>query len=205
MKEMTSENRSIYVDSSWCTNKGGVLTYPLENQLEIQGQDMVASFDDFSLSGNISSVSPHCNRVYVLERTPKPPFNFVGQVLARDAISDAPQTITITATPHNRHETVQQFTLMCEMPSTHRNPAGGTMLFYPDMTGLTLVGHLFHETIDPLNPPNPLPIHDDVSMKMNYTTGIGDWTSRVPLRFRIWLAGADSIGERRVQRKAANS
>ena len=75
MKEMTSENRSIYVDSSWCANKAGVLTYPLENQLEIQGQDMVASFDDFSLSGNISSVSPHCNRVYVLERTPKPPFN----------------------------------------------------------------------------------------------------------------------------------
>merc|ERR1712185_224749 len=160
------------------------MTFPLENQLEIQGQDMVAQFDDFSLSGNISSVSPHCNRVYVLERTPKPPFNYVGQVLARQAMTDDfPQTITITETPAGRHETVQQFTLMCEMPSTHRNPAGGTMLFYPDITGLTLVGHLFHETIDPLNPPNPLPLHDDVSMKMNYTTGIGDWTSRVPLRF----------------------
>ena len=57
------------------------------------------------------------------------------------------------------------------------------MFFYPDVTGLTLVGHLFHETIDPVNPPTTLPLYDDVSMKMNYTTGIGDWTSRVPLRF----------------------
>ena len=75
------------------------MTYPLERMLEVQGQDMVASFDDFSLSGNISSVSPHCNRVYVVERSPKPPFNYVGQVLARDAMTDAPQTITINATP----------------------------------------------------------------------------------------------------------
>ena len=75
------------------------MTYPLERMLEVQGQDMVASFDDFSLSGNISSVSPHCNRVYVVERTPKPPFTYVGQVLARDAMTDAPQTITINATP----------------------------------------------------------------------------------------------------------
>ena len=57
------------------------------------------------------------------------------------------------------------------------------MLFYPDVIGLTLVGHLFHETIDPLSPPSPLSLHDDISMKRNYTTGIGDWTSRVPLRF----------------------
>ena len=115
------------------------MTYPLERMLEVQGQDMVASFDDFSLSGNISSVSPHYNRVYVVERSPKPPFNYVGQVLARDAMTDAPQTITINATPEPRHSTVEQFTLMCEMPSTHRNPAGGTMLFYPDVTGVTLV------------------------------------------------------------------
>ena len=110
------------------------MTYPLERMLEVQGQDMVASFDEFSLSGNISSVSPHCSRVFVVERSPKAPFNYVGQVLARDAITDAPQTITITATPENRHETFQQFTSMCEMPSTHRNLAGGTMLFYPDVT-----------------------------------------------------------------------
>ena len=44
---MTSENRSIYVDGQWCSNENGVMTFPLENQLEVQGQDMVASFDDF--------------------------------------------------------------------------------------------------------------------------------------------------------------
>ena len=57
------------------------------------------------------------------------------------------------------------------------------MIFYPDATGLTLGGYLFHETLNFQNPTTPLPIHDVVSMKMNYTTGIGDWTSRVPLRF----------------------
>ena len=128
---MTSENRSIYVDGQWCSNENGVMTFPLENQLEVQGQDMVASFDDFSLSGNISSVSPHGNRVYVLERTPKPPFNYVGQVLARDAMTDAPTVITIIATPSDRHSTLEQFTLTCTMPSTHRNPNGGIMIFTP--------------------------------------------------------------------------
>ena len=125
---MTSENRSVYIDSSWCSNVGGVMTYPLERMLEVTGQDLVATCDDFVFSGNISSVSPHCSRVYVLERTPKPPFNFIGQVLARDAMTDAPQTITITATPEDRHATLQQFTLTCEMPSTQRNPAGNMYL-----------------------------------------------------------------------------
>ena len=180
---MTSETRNIYVDGNWCTNAAGVMTFPLVNQLQVQGQDMVASFDDFSLSGNISSVSPHCNRVYVLEQSPKAPFNFVGQVLARDAMTDTPQVITITATPADRHSSLQQFTLTCTMPSTDRNPNGGTMIFYPDVHGVTLVGHLFHETLNFQAPTTPLPIHDDVSMKMNYTTGIGDWTTRVPLRF----------------------
>ena len=129
---MTSENRSIYVDGQWCSNENGVMTFPLENQLEVQGQDMVATFDDFSLSGNISSVSPHCNRVYCLERSPKAPFNYLGQVLAREQLSDAPEVLTITATP-DRHETLQQFTHTCELPSTHRNPgSGNTMVFYID-------------------------------------------------------------------------
>ena len=145
---MTSENRSIYVDGQWCSNENGVMTFPLENQLEVQGQDMVASFDDFSLSGNISSVSPHCNRVYVLERSPKPPFNYFAQVLAREQLSDAPEVLTITAMPENRHETLQQFTHTCNVPTTHRNPDGGVMVLYVDVTGPTLVGHLFHETFD---------------------------------------------------------
>ena len=98
------------MDGQWCSNENGVMTFPLENQLEVQGQDMVATFDDFSLSGNISSVSPHCNRIYVLERTPKPPFKFIGEVLAREQMSDAPEVLTITAMPENRHSTLQQFT-----------------------------------------------------------------------------------------------
>jgi len=189
---MTSENRSIYVDGQWCSNENGVMTFPLENQLEVQGQDMVATFDDFSLSGNISSVSPHCNRVYCLERSPKAPFNYIGQVLAREQMSDAPEVLTITITPPGRHETLLQFTHTCELPSTHRNKDGGnTMVFYVDVDGLTLVGHLFHETVDFMNPTTPLPIHDDVSGKMNYTTGFMDWTCRVPLRF--WEFGWHSL------------
>ena len=61
------------------------------------------------------------------------------------------------------------------------------MLFYPDDTGLRLIGHIFHQTnLNMQNPPNPLPNHDDVSMRFNYTTGIGTWTSRVPLRYFIF-------------------
>ena len=120
---MTSENRSIYVDGQWCSNENGVMTFPLENQLEVQGQDMVASFDDFSLSGNISSVSPHGNRVYVLERSPKPPFNFIGEVLAREQMSDAPVALTITKTPPERHETLLQFTHTLQR-SNHTQKSG---------------------------------------------------------------------------------
>ena len=60
------------------------------------------------------------------------------------------------------------------------------MVFYPDDTGLNLVGHLFHMTLknsDFQSPTNPLPFHDDVSMHFDYTTGIGTWTSRVPRRY----------------------
>ena len=63
--------------------------------------------------------------------------------------------------------------------------------FYVDVDGLTLVGHIFHETLDFLNPTTPLPIHDNVSGKMNYTTGFMDWTCRVPLRF--WEFGWHSL------------
>ena len=99
---MTQETRSIYIDGQWCENAAGVMTFPLTQQLQVQGQDMVASFDDFSLSGNISSVSPHCNRVYVLEQTPKAPFNYLGDVLARDALTDVGARISVSVRASDR-------------------------------------------------------------------------------------------------------
>ena len=181
---MASETRSIYIDASHCSNNEGILTYPLPNNLEVQGQDLVAMVDDFTLAGNISSVSFHANRLYVLERTPKKPFDYVRSVQARDDPADSPVTLTISETPADRHTDLEQFTLMCDLPTTQVNPQGGKMIFYPDDTGLRLIGHIFHQTsLNMQNPPNPLPNHDDVSMRFNYTTGIGTWTSRVPLRF----------------------
>ena len=112
---MTSETRSIYIDASHCSNNEGILTYPLPNNLEVMGQDLVAMVDDFTLAGNISSVSPHANKLYVLERTPKKPFNYVQIVQARDNLTDAPVGITISETPGNRHSTLEQFTMMCEL------------------------------------------------------------------------------------------
>ena len=179
---MTSEVRSIYIDSQHCENKNGMLTYPIPNNLEVLGQDIVAMVDDFTLAGNISSVSAHASKIYVIERTPRPPFDFLKVVQARDKPGDTPINITIQETPANRHSTLQQFTMKCDMPATHVNPNGGTMIFYPDDSGINLIGHLFHETLNMQNPPNPLPFHDDVSMRFDYTTGIGTWTSRVPRR-----------------------
>ena len=78
---------------------------------------------------------------------------------ARDKPEDPPINITIQETPSNRHSTLQQFTLMCDMPATQVNPNGGTMVFYPDDSGLNLLGHLFHTqltTANFQNPPNPL-------------------------------------------------
>ena len=179
---MTSEVRSIYIDSQHCENKEGFLTYPIPNNLEILGQDIVAMCDDFSLAGNISSVSAHASKIYVIERIPRPPFDFVRTVQARNKPEDNPVSLSITETPSDRHSTLQQFTMKCEMPTTHINPSGGTLIFYADDSGINLIGHLFHETLNMQNPTSPLPFHDDVSMRFNYTTGIGTWTSRVPLR-----------------------
>ena len=119
---MASETRSIYIDASHCSNNEGILTYPLPNNLEVQGQDLVAMVDDFMLAGNISSVSFHANRLYVLERTPKQPFDYVRSVQARDNPADSPVTITISETPADRHTSLQQFTLMCELPTMQVNP-----------------------------------------------------------------------------------
>ena len=98
--------------------------------------------DDFTLAGNISSVSFHANRLYVLERTPKKPFDYVRSVQARDNPADSPVTLTISETPADRHTDLEQFTLMCDLPTTQVNPQGGKMLFYPDDTGLFDWAHL---------------------------------------------------------------
>ena len=119
-----------------------MMTYPIPNNLEVLGQDIVAMVDDFTLAGNISSVSAHASKIYVIERTPRPPFDFLQVVRARDKPEDAPINITIQETPANRHSSLEQFTLMCDMPATQVNPNGGTMVFYPDDSGLNLVGHL---------------------------------------------------------------
>ena len=49
---MTSEVRNIYIDSQHCENKEGMMTYPIPNNLEVLGQDIVAMVDDFTLAGN---------------------------------------------------------------------------------------------------------------------------------------------------------
>ena len=69
---MTQELRTLYVDSAWCDRDAvGGLSLPLPNQIEVPGQDLVASVDDFTIAGQFTAVNAHTNKLYGLEQTPK--------------------------------------------------------------------------------------------------------------------------------------
>ena len=54
---MTQELRTLYVDSHWCKrDKTGGLSLPLTEQMEVPGQDLVASVDDFTIAGQFTAV-----------------------------------------------------------------------------------------------------------------------------------------------------
>ena len=60
---MTSSVKNIYIDGLECENNAGVLSFAMHDQIEVRQEDLVAFADDFTISGNVSSVSAASNRL----------------------------------------------------------------------------------------------------------------------------------------------
>ena len=188
---ISSELRTLFVDSVHTRkNNNGSYTLPLFEQIGIQ-PGMVAYVDDITLAGQYSAVNLTNNKLYVLEVTPgdaRFTENGAAAVIATDW-DDKTVGIAFMTTPAQIEGTsLKEFTYYANLPKTEQNPNGGT-LFVKNDDGLNpylFVGEVFHEVINPLSVPNPLPESDTVSGRFSYASGVCHWSSKMPYKTFEW-------------------
>ena len=188
---ISSDLRTLFVDSVHTRkNNNGSYTLPLFEQIGIQ-PGMVAYVDDITLAGQYSAVNLTNNKLYVLEVTPgdaRFTENGGAAVLATDW-NDKTAGLAFLTTPAQIAGTpLEDFTYYANLPKTDQNPNGGTLFVKNDdaLNPYLFVGEVFHEIINPLSVPNPLPPSDTVSGRFSYATGVCHWSSKMPYKTFEW-------------------